>query len=148
MRIEEEIKTTKFKNLKMKAILNTVFTANWFNAQSAEQLRAFDLSLSQYNILRILRGSYPKRLPILEIKARMLDKTPNTTRLVTKLLEKRLVEREQCESDRRVFYISISKEGLAFLEDVDQQLEPVEAQLNLTEEEAKTLSDLLDKVRG
>ena len=148
MRIEDEIKTSKFKNQKMKDILNTIFTANWFNAMTAEKLRPFDLSISQFNILRILKGSHPNRLSILEVKGRMLDKTPYTTRLVNKLLEKDLVMREQCEADRRVFYISITKQGIALLEQINQQLDQQETDLNITEEEASILSGLLDKIRG
>ena len=76
----------------------------------------------------------------------MIERAPNATRLMDKLCDKNLIERVRCEHDRRVVYINISKQGLTLLSEID-----VESGINfidnITEEEAKTLSDLLDKIR-
>lgn len=150
MKIEDEIKQKEFKTPYIKAILNVVFTANWWNAQSVDSLKPYGISPQQYNILRILRGSHPNKLPVLSIKERMLDRTPNTTRLVDKLLSKGYVFRERCAEDRRVVYIGITEEGLDFMEVLDKDWDSREmfSEINLSDEEANQLSDLLDKLRG
>ncbi|MEH0154127.1 MarR family transcriptional regulator [Limibacter armeniacum] len=149
MRIEDEIKQSKFKDPQIKAMLNIVFTANWWNAKTAAVMKPFGISPQQYNILRILRGSHPTKLSVLSIKERMLDKTPNTTRLVDKLLAKDLVGRKRCENDRRVVYISITEAGLQLLKEIDENVKEMDAKssMDLTDEEAETLSRLLDKMR-
>ncbi|GAA4834483.1 MarR family winged helix-turn-helix transcriptional regulator [Algivirga pacifica] len=150
MKIGEEIKQGKFMSPQFKAIINTLFTANWWSSQVAALLKPYGLSEQQYNILRILRGSYPEHLSVQSVKERMLDKTPNTTRLVDKLLVKNLVERQRCENDRRVVYINITEEGLTFMEEMDEVMktQQIHEKINLTEEEAHLLSDLLDKLRS
>jgi DNA-binding MarR family transcriptional regulator len=76
----------------------------------------------------------------------MIRKSPNATRLMDKLCDKKLIQRTRCENDRRVVYVKISEKGLQLLEeivfeDLDKQLK------SLTEEEAKTLNRLLNKIR-
>ncbi|BDD01024.1 MarR family transcriptional regulator [Persicobacter psychrovividus] len=148
MSIEKEIKSKKFRSQKMKAMLNVIFTANWWNAHTAEELKPFDLTISQFNVLRILRGSMPDSLPVQEIKARMLDKTPNMTRLLGTLEKKEMIERLQCADDRRIFHINISEKGLKTLGKIDVKMKRSDQRINITEEEAILLSDLLDKVRS
>tara|TARA_Y100000385_G_scaffold291305_1_gene368490 strand:+ start:2451 stop:2798 length:348 start_codon:yes stop_codon:yes gene_type:complete len=111
----------------------------------------FGLSMAQFNILRILRGA-KKTISINTVKERMIEKSPNTTRLMDKLIEKELILRERCESDRRIVYVKISKHGLKLLKEIDDAFE--DKALNskmiptgLTEDEADQLSNLLDKLR-
>ena len=103
------------------------------------------MSPQQYNILRILRGA-GEPVTVQTIKDRMLERAPNATRLMDKLCAKDLIERVACASDRRVVHITIMKQGLNLLKEIDaNQKEDVLRNLNL--KEAKTLSDLLDKIR-
>lgn len=149
MRFEEEIQQQRFRSAQLKAILNVMFTSSWWIGQTDRLLKPYGLSMQQYNILRILRGSHPKALTVLSIKGRMLDRTPNTTRLVDKLLEKQLVHRERCEQDRRVVYVGITEEGLLLMSELDEIIGAQEAGLQtLSDQEALQLSELLDKLRG
>ncbi|WP_342630447.1 MarR family winged helix-turn-helix transcriptional regulator [Fluviicola taffensis] len=108
----------------------------------------FDLSMPQFNILRILRGA-KEVISVNAVKERMVEKSPNTTRLMDKLIEKGLIERVRCDSDRRVVYVSISEAGLNILKQIDDDNQSdLDFTGNLTEEEAEVLSNLLDKLRG
>ncbi|HMQ74886.1 MAG TPA: MarR family transcriptional regulator [Flavobacteriales bacterium] len=146
--LEDELKS-RFESDQQKALLNIMFTANWFKGGHAPLLAAHDLSLQQYNILRILRGA-KSRMNMHQVKCRMLDRSPNATRLTDKLIHKGLVERVRCEEDRRVVYVSITAKGLELLHEVDQALRPVlaEKHARLTKEDARTLNRILDHLRG
>ncbi|MEM7087860.1 MAG: MarR family transcriptional regulator [Bacteroidota bacterium] len=103
------------------------------------------MSPQQYNILRILRGA-GKAITVQTIKDRMLERAPNATRLMDKLCAKDLIERVAYANDRRVVQIAIKKQGLSLLKEIDASYrEDILSNLNL--KEAKTLSDLLDKIR-
>ena len=106
----------------------------------------YGLTMPQFNILRILRGAKTP-LNVNTIKERMIEKSPNTTRLMDKLIDKTLIERVRCEEDRRVVYVEINKRGLELLDKIDLHFEQ---QMNfahhLSEEESDQLNDLLDKL--
>jgi DNA-binding MarR family transcriptional regulator len=142
--ISKDIKS-KFTSNKVKALINIKYTANWLNSHEIEFFKPFGISPQQYNILRILRGSKePMKAQI--VKERMIDRAPNATRLMDKLCDKKLIERERCNDDRRVVFISITKQGLELLKtiNVSSKIDFLE---NISEKEAKTISDLLDKIR-
>ena len=140
----KEIKST-FANQKVKALLNIKYTASWFDQIGTELLKPYNISEQQYNILRILKGA-GEAITITEVKGRMIQKSPNSTRLMDKLCEKKLIERSRCESDRRVVFVKISKKGLNLLGKID--ISDFDTYMNrLTESEAKLLNDLLDKLR-
>ena len=111
----------------------------------AEFFKPYGISPQQYNILRILRGSKDK-IKVQIVKDRMIERAPNATRLMDKLCDKNLIERERCEHDRRVVYVKISEVGLGLLSSIDN-IKNVSFLDNLSEEEAATLSNLLDKIR-
>ena len=136
---------SKFPNEKVKAMLNIKFTAGWLDQIGNRLLKPHNISEQQYNILRILRGA-SKEIMVAEVKERMIQKSPNTTRLMDKLSEKKLIERSRCENDRRVVFVKISKKGLDLIEKIN--LTEFDTYLNrLTEDEAKMLNELLDKIR-
>ena len=92
-----------------------------------------------------MRGAV-KEITVTEVKERMIQKSPNTTRLMDKLCEKKLIDRSRCESDRRVVFVKINKKGLDLLERIN--MSDFEVYINrLTEEEATLLNQLLDKLR-
>ena len=78
----------------------------------------------------------------------MVEKSPNTTRLMDKLIDKGLIVRSRCKEDRRVVYVKITENGLKLLSEIDENgLGTSLNNIGLTDEEANILSDLLDKVR-
>lgn len=143
--ISKEI-VSKFKNNKVKALLNIKFTANWLNNQQVAFFKEFGLSPQQYNVLRILRGAGEK-IKVQLVKERMVEKSPNITRLMDKLLSKKFIERSRSEQDKRVVYVGVTESGLTVLSAIDSKFSSWPFLENLTEEEAETLSALLDKLR-
>jgi DNA-binding MarR family transcriptional regulator len=130
-----------------KAIVNIRFTSNWIGVYHGRQLENFGLSLPQFNILRILRGA-GEALSVTVVKQRMLEKSPNTTRLIDKLIEKKLVKRSRCKEDRRIVFVAIRPEGLKLLKEIDVIFDEINLDQVLTNEEAVVLNTLLDKIRG
>ena len=145
--IDKELNTS-FQNDKHRFIANVIFTANWTQSRFSEFLKPFAISSQQFNVLRILRGA-KDWVSMNEIKNLMIEKSPNATRLCDKLVEKSYVERKRSESDRRVVYLKISANGLKLLSGIDQAENPAMKFLNkLTEEEAKSISIILDRIRA
>jgi MarR family transcriptional regulator, 2-MHQ and catechol-resistance regulon repressor len=106
------------------------------------------ITAQQYNILRILRGA-GKPISTLQIRERMLDKMSDTSRIVDRLITKGLVKKLTCKNDRRLVDVIISDKGKKLLERLDTRQDEMDGILNnLSEKEAATLSDLLDKIRG
>lgn len=141
----KEINST-FPNHKVKAFLNIIYTANWINSIQVAFFKPFGLSSQQYNILRILRGA-GEPLKVQTIKERMIERSPNATRLMDKLTDKALIERIACPNDRRVVHINITSKGLDLLAEIDKENNKHDFINNLNEEEAAKLSELLDKLR-
>lgn len=136
---------SKFANAKVKALVNVLYTANWISSFQNEFFKPFGISPQQYNILRILNGT-AQALKVQTIKERMIERSPNATRLMDKLIAKQLIERFPCMEDRRVVYIKITKTGKQLLESISEDFNH-DLLKNISEEEAKQLSDLLDKMR-
>ena len=136
---------SKFSSSKVKALINIKYTFNWLNSKEIDFFKPYGISPQQYNILRILRGAKAK-IKVQIVKDRMVERAPNATRLMDKLCDKKLIERERCEHDRRVVFVKITKLGLDLLSTIDDnKIEPFLD--NLTNEEAIILSTLLDKIR-
>jgi DNA-binding MarR family transcriptional regulator len=136
---------SKFPNERLKAMLNIKYTANYFDQLGSSFLKPFNISEQQYNILRILRGA-GKKLKVNVVKQRMIQKSPNSTRLMDKLCDKGLIDRTRCDEDRRVVYVEITKKGLGLLSKI--KMNEFDALMNkISEKEAKQLNKLLDKLR-
>jgi DNA-binding MarR family transcriptional regulator len=149
MRIEDEIQQPNFENEKHKATVNLMYTNNWIVTKIKGSLKTHEITLQQYNVLRILRGSHPKPISTASIRNRMLDKMSDASRIVDRLVKKDLVKRSTCSGDKRLVDVLISEKGLYLLDDIDQDTnEMTELLENLTEKEAITLNGLLDKIRN
>lgn len=151
MTLEEEIKNSKPIPPHNRAVLNIIFTASWLDCLMNRNMRRYGLTNPQYNILRILKGSYPNGLSVLDIKSRMLDRSSNVSRLVEKLREQNLVERFQNKDDRRMVTVSISVKGLSLVEQIGQDVFGDNGKLpggKMSEEELMQLANLLDKLRA
>ena len=150
MRIEDEIKQPIFSDDYQKAHINLVYTAGWMQVRQATAFKPYDLTLPQYNILRILRGQHPLPATVALLIDRMLDKTSNASRIVDRLEEKKLVTRTVCPANRRAVDIRITPAGLELLNRIDEA--GITQACNnsigrLTREEAQYLNTLLDKIR-
>lgn len=149
MKIEEEIKQRKFINGRQKAHLNILFTANWLVDKTKEVLKPFDLTHQQYNVLRILKGRFPDSCAAYDIKEVMIDKGPDLTRLIDRLIVKDYVTRSECEENRRKLDITITKKGLDLIKKIEPLLKKqLIDQAKITNKEADELSRILDKMRG
>lgn len=151
MKIEDAIKQTKpFSSEFQKVIVNLVYTTSWWNQIATRLLRPFGISQEQYNILRILRGMTGCPATIKTLTERMLDNNSNASRLVEKLKQKGLVERLECPMDRRRVDITITEKGLKLLDETAVLMEGnIRSNfMNISEEEARQLNELLDKMRG
>ncbi|CAL2077867.1 MarR family transcriptional regulator [Tenacibaculum sp. 190524A02b] len=147
-KIDDDIKTN-FENSRHRLIANIIHTGNWFRNTYSNFLKPFGISMQQFNILRILKGSNDWR-NMNDVKSLMIDKTPNTTRLSDKLLEKELIERKRSDTDRRVVYVRITDKGLLLLENIDKKSDEIglmDFLNNISVEEAQFSSDILDKLK-
>jgi DNA-binding MarR family transcriptional regulator len=148
MEIDKEIQG-KFEDNYHRATVNIVFTYNWLSYAMRDKLEKYNLTQQQYNVLRILRGRGDQPSTVNLLKDRMLDRMSDASRIVDRLVQKKLVTRCTSNTDRRAVDIYISEEGLHILSDLDIELKTSDAvKSNITEEEAAQLSALLDKMRG
>lgn len=148
MGIDKDIQQTRFRNVHQKAAINLIYTLGWMKDKMKPIFDAEDITPQQFNILRILRGSYPQPLSTLQIRERMLEKMSDTSRIVDRLIAKGLVKKLVCKKDRRLVDVIISDKGKKLLERLDNRQDEMDQVLgNLSEKEAGDLSDLLDKIR-
>jgi DNA-binding MarR family transcriptional regulator len=147
--IEKEIHQNKFVSNRQKAMINLLYTYGWV----LEKIKAFlakeDITHQQFNILRILRGSYPKPLSTLQIRERMLDKMSDTSRIVDRLVAKKLAKKVVCSTDKRLVDVTITENGQELLQRLDSGSDHINDIMgHLSEEEAGELSRLLDQLRN
>lgn len=149
MKIEDIIKSNSPIALEKKTLLNIMYSQNVIGEKFNDVLKPFDLSVEQFNVLRILRGKNGKSTNMCDIQERMIAKTSNTTRLVDKLLLKDFVTREICPNNRRKMEITITQKGLDVLKELDPLVINHENSFtkNLTASELETLNELLEKFR-
>ena len=148
MKIEDEIKQHRFKSPHQKAVINLIFTSSWLQHQQQSFFKDAGITAQQFNILRILKGQLPEAISAKEIKSRMLDKNSDVSRLLDRLLAKGLISKRTCPNDKRAFDVTITESGLTILQSLDKKQKAIDQVLRLTDDEANTLSNLLDKARG
>lgn len=150
MKLEKEIGQIKsFRNDYHKASVNIIYTGKWMMQFHADVFKPFKLTIQQYNILRILKGQYPKTTTVKHIRERMLDRMSDASRIVELLRKKKLVEREIHQSDRRKMDVLITKKGLGLLNKMERENEKMDNRLkSLSKSEIVKLNFLLDKLRS
>lgn len=148
MEIEKEIVQSKFENSYQKAIINIVFTQSWLMSNMRQVLEPYDITPQQFNVLRILRGQYPKPATLNLVKDRIIDKMSDVSRIVDRLVKKDIIERKVCKSDRRAVDLLITQKGLDLLANVTTEKMQGFVDKNLTDDELEKLNELLDKLRG
>lgn len=148
MKIEESIQQQNFVSSHQKAMINILFTQGWLKDRISGNLKPHNITMQQYNVLRILRGQYPKGLTTSEIRDRMLDKMSDASRLVDRLEKLKLVEKKRNIDDRRLVAVKLSDQGVTLIDKIRHDEENGQNYLeNLSDDEANLLSDLLDKIR-
>lgn len=148
MGIAEEIKQKKFKSELQKALINISFTSSYLNSNFNKVFKPYNISMQQFNVLRILRGQHPEPVSINDITDRMIDKMSNASRLVEKLRLKDLVERTPCAFDRRQVDVKLTENGLNLLEELNEVIAGIHKQfIHVSEEEYAVLNNIMDKIR-
>ena len=149
VKLEDEIQQKNFKTPQQKLAVNLLYTCNWLNDHYSEFFKGTDITVQQYNVLRILRGQHPNYCNLKLIKERMLDRSSDASRIVDKLVSKKLVIRANCPSDRRSVNLLISDQGLALLKKLDFIDDSTqEIFKHLSEKDIVKLNDFLDRLRG
>ncbi|HYF38364.1 MAG TPA: MarR family transcriptional regulator [Gemmatimonadales bacterium] len=150
--IGQAIRQTKpFRSLQEQVVINLMRTARVVEEGWAHYLKRTEgISVSQYNILRILRGARPQPAKISEVAERMITRDPDVTRLVDRLIKQGLVRRQRDTEDRRVVLVEITGAGLALLSRLDEPAgESTEAAMaGLNAQQLRTLDTLLNEVRA
>lgn len=147
MSIDKDIKQSSFKSEHQRAIINLIFTYSWTIERLKNIFDGEDLTMQQFNILRILRGN-EKPLSTLQIRERMLDKMSDTSRIVDRLVIKGLVKKITSKTDKRLVDVSITEKGKKVLKKLDGKENQIKNIVQaLSDKEAKNLNKLLDKIR-
>lgn len=145
--IESLIKQNKFKDEQQKAMISVIYTANALSNFHENYFSKHQLTLQQYNALRILRGQYPKPATINLIRDRMMDKMSDASRIVERLRKGGFVERLVSKIDKRAVDVIITQKGLDVLALIDLDSDKTEIPTKfLNEAEAKELSRLIGKM--
>jgi DNA-binding MarR family transcriptional regulator len=145
MKIEEEIKQKQFSRPQHRAGMNLIFTANWLLNEIAIALKPIGLSLQQLNVLTILRGQPNHTATVNVIRERLIDRMPNVSRLINKLMDKGLIKKDRDQSDQRVVYIKLTPEGLKVALKGRGLFNKV--RYGVTDKQSELLNDLLEKMR-
>ncbi|RKN78346.1 MarR family winged helix-turn-helix transcriptional regulator [Ulvibacterium marinum] len=147
MNVEEIIKTDQSIALNSRTIIHFMLVNNKISEEISTALKPYDVSLQQFNVLRILRGQKGKPANLSTLNDRMVTKMSNTTRLVDKLLSKGYANRKTCPSNRRKVEITITKRGEKELKKMDLAMNKAERKIlqNFNQKELEQLNTLFNK---
>lgn len=148
--LKKRIRQSRFESPTQEAMLNLIVSANFVRELSERVVEKYELTMPQYNVLRILKGVHPEGHPRCEIASRMLDRAPDVTRILDRLVEKEVVERERDGSDRRHSIARITKKGIRLLEQMDPEMSETLAGIaqRLSDDECAELSRICEKIYG
>jgi len=147
MNVEKIIKTEKEIPLPSRTIIHFMLVNNKINEAISTVLKPFDVSLQQFNVLRILRGQKGNPANLSTLNERMVTKMSNTTRLVDKLMVKGYVDRIVCPSNRRKVEINITESGKKILKKMDVAMGQAESEIlqNISTNELEQLNKIFNK---
>jgi len=149
--LQREIRQGKpFRSRGQEVVVALLRTADLVRRTVGRSLEPHDITLQQYNVLRILRGAGEQGLPTLEIADRMIEQAPGVTRLLDRLEVKGLVRRQRCAQDRRQVLCWLTSAGLELVERLDEPVDSADAEAvaMLTPEEQEKLLRMLDAIRS
>jgi len=148
--LRKRLQQSRFGDPVQEAVLNVLVAAGHLRDRMERALGEEDITLGQYNVLRILRGAHPGGHPRCEIARRMLERAPDVTRLIDRLESRGLVERTRSEEDKRLSITRVTRRGLELLERVQPGVESAHRELaaRLSAREARELSRLCERLYG
>lgn len=149
--LRDELKMARpFKSVEEEAILSIARTAALIEHAGAEAFKPFNLTLTQYNVLRILRGAGREGLCRNEVGARLVTKVPDVTRLLDRMEKADLILRERGGEDRRYVATRITEKGLKLLEKIDRELPAMHARQlgHVSQKRLRDLISILEEVRS
>ena len=137
------------KEITKNTVIRILTSGNKVNDELSALFKAHNISLPQFNVLRILRGRKGEAANLSTIQEQMIHKMSNTTRLIDKLIERGYATRFICEENRRKIEIFITQEGLELLKSLDRKLEDTEDFIlkNISLKEKEELMRLLSKIQ-
>lgn len=148
--LQAELKQHKpFRSLKEEALVSIVRTSAVLEHAFEAALKPHGITVTQYNVLRILRGSEPQGLCRSEIAERLVRQAPDVTRLLDRLEDAKLIARQRGGEDRRYVVTRITRAGLALLTDIERQIDAIHSEQigHLDEPQLRKLISLLAAVR-
>lgn len=148
--LKAELKQNKpFETLEDEVFVNIIRTAEVLTRKEAEFFKGYELTPSQFNVLRILRGAEPGGLICREISERMIAFDPDVTKLLDRLEARDFITRDRQQKDRRVITVRITEEGLALLKTIDQPILDMVGKVlgHLSEKKLRTLNELIEEAR-
>ncbi|KAA5536208.1 MarR family transcriptional regulator [Taibaiella lutea] len=150
MKLEQELRMSRFRDDFQRAYLNIVFTGNFLQSKMQQDLKKYNLTPPQFNVLRILRGQNGIPIGAFAIQDRMVHRTSNVTRIIEKLIDKKLVTRKNNPDNGRIVDILITKAGLKVINEADSIAQKAINDISnvLSEEQAREMADWLDAIRN
>jgi DNA-binding MarR family transcriptional regulator len=149
MKLADLIQQRSFGAPEQEAMLNVIVTGSWLIGELNAAMAPYGVTPAQYNVLRILRGTHPGTLTCSAIGARLLDRTPDVTRLLNRLERVGFVHRKRATHDRRIVEVGITDEGLQLLDQMQDDVVARQADLtrHLSVDDCRALSALLERMR-
>jgi DNA-binding MarR family transcriptional regulator len=148
VKLEEAIKSNKFKNEVHKAGLNILYTAWWLKTMTSKELKKYGLTHEQFNVLRILKGKHPEQMCVRDVAGRMIERNSNVPRIIDRLELKKYVKRSTSPNDKRETAISLTEAGVNILEMATAKVNKLlEETIVMSESSAGTLNKLLEEIR-
>ncbi|GIK20705.1 MAG: MarR family transcriptional regulator [Ignavibacteriota bacterium] len=149
-KLKQWLKQDKFEDINQEVLLNLLVTAYFLRSKQEAVMSKYNLTMPQYNVLRILYGIYPEGHPRFDIISRMIEPAPDVTRIIDNLIKAKLVERFNSTKDKRLSMSRITEKGIKLLNQVHPEVKALGNYISsaLTNTEKKTLSGLLEKIYG
>ena len=146
--LSKRLKQKKFESVEQEAVLNILVASSHIKLKVETACARFGISLSQFNVLRILNGKYPEGYPRGDIISRMIEPAPDVTRLIDRLIKANLVERYYSSEDRRLSLARITQKGQSLLKKIKPEIDALNGLVsnNLNKTESKQLCTLLEKI--
>jgi len=148
--LKKRLKQEKFSGIEQEGLLNLFIASNYIHSKLEVVCSQFNITLSQFNVLRILKGAHPNGYPRHEIIRRMVEPAPDVTRLIDTLIKEGLVERFNTEEDRRLSFARITKKGITLLSKINPEVDKFifSYSSSLTKPEKEMLSNICEKLYG
>jgi DNA-binding MarR family transcriptional regulator len=147
--IEKVIKQSKFVDGYQKAMINLLYTSNYFRDTHQSIFNKYQIQGQHFNVLRILKGKHPEPVSPGYIKEVMLDKGRDLTRLIDKLVAMGWVNRNICPENKRKMNITLTEKGVDIVSNISKEVHVKDQNVKcLSDAEYHQLSDLLDRMRG